>query len=262
MDKNMNGRRVYGYTRVSTDQQRLERGIADVELFCEKKGYKLHEMVTDKFTGKVFERSGYTRLRNDLLREGDILIVPEATRLGRTADLIKKELIYFKDNGIWVIILDIPTTTRVFESEESGMEKLIMDMISSVLIEVYSMMAETELMQKEKRQKEGMQQAAVRAHLEIDEWKSGRPNLVEEEKFKDIYIKYNLGDKHRTKKEKTEIRLQVQEELGISRTTYNKYLKCMKTGLPFRNINYEKWLPEKYANENGEQEGEEIRGGS
>lgn len=255
----MGNQRIYGYTRVSTDQQRLERGIYDVERFCKERNYTLHEMITDKITGKSFERTGYERLRNDLLRSGDILIIPEVSRLGRTSALIKQELEYFKSNNIRIMILEIPTTTM--DTDSLGlphMAKMFVELITNMLIEFYSLTAETELIQKEKRQREGMQQKAIRAHLGIEEWNSGRPLKADEERFKEAYIKYNPRDKRKTRREQAEAKRKIQEELQISRTTYNRYEKKLKTGEPFRDINYEKWLPDKFKDDLTDNESENI----
>ena len=75
---------VYGYDRVSTKEQNPGRGIRAIEDFCKSWGLKLQKIYIDKMTGKTFERPRYTVLKEDVLRPGDWVIIPEVDRLGRT----------------------------------------------------------------------------------------------------------------------------------------------------------------------------------
>ena len=75
---------VYGYHRTSTTEQHLDRGIKEITDFCTKNNYHLEKIYTDQQTGKNFNRPRYTVLRDDILRDGDTLIVTEVDRLGRS----------------------------------------------------------------------------------------------------------------------------------------------------------------------------------
>ena len=72
----------------------------------------LRKIFTDKETGKNFNRPKYQVLKEDILMQGDCLIVSELDRLGRNKKATLKELQYFKDAGIRIMILKIPTTLR------------------------------------------------------------------------------------------------------------------------------------------------------
>lgn len=74
---------IYGYHRISTREQHLDRGIFEITEFCKENGYKLEKIYTDRQTGKNFNRPRYTVLRDDILRKNDILIVTEVDRLER-----------------------------------------------------------------------------------------------------------------------------------------------------------------------------------
>ena len=74
---------IYGYHRTSTKEQNLDRGIREIENFCQNHHYKLERIFTDQHTGKNFNRPRYVVLRDDVLREGDWLIITEIDRLGR-----------------------------------------------------------------------------------------------------------------------------------------------------------------------------------
>ena len=141
----------YGYHRVSTKEQNLERGIKGIEEFCKNRNYKLEKVFVDKMSGRTIDRPRYTVLKEDVLREGDTLIIYELDRLARDKKAITNELRYYDEHNIRVMILDIPTTTTDLPDTDA-MNKLIVETINKVIIDVYAMLAETELQRKTKRQ--------------------------------------------------------------------------------------------------------------
>ena len=74
---------IYGYHRTSTTDQHLDRGIKEIETFCQNNNIALERIYTDQQTGKNFNRPRYQVLKEDILRSGDTLIVTELDRLGR-----------------------------------------------------------------------------------------------------------------------------------------------------------------------------------
>ena len=70
--------RTYGYARVSSTEQNLDRQI---EALLEY-GVEERDIVTDKQSGKDFERPQYRRLVRRLRRD-DLLYVKSIDRLGR-----------------------------------------------------------------------------------------------------------------------------------------------------------------------------------
>jgi len=205
----------YGYHRCSTQEQNLDRGIAGIEEFCKNRSYDLQKIYTDKMSGKTFDRPRYTVLKEDVLRQGDTLIVFELDRLGRNKADIAKELSYFKENGIRVMFLDIPTTTLDYSSLNDDMSRLIMDTVNNILIELVSMTAQTEVERKQKRVAEGI--AAMKAR---GEWyKYGRPRKMTKEKFAEEYKRV----------ERKEIgTLALMRELGLNRDTFFRYIREVK----------------------------------
>lgn len=71
----------YGYHRISTKEQHLDRGIIEIKRFCENQKIKLESIFTDKITGKNFDRPRYTVLVEDVLRVGGY---PDYYRAGQT----------------------------------------------------------------------------------------------------------------------------------------------------------------------------------
>ena len=100
----------YGYHRTSTKEQHLDRGILEITKYCSDNDLELEKIFTDQMTGKNFNRPRYLILKEDVLRPGDELIVTELDRLGRNKQEILRELQYFRDMGVRVKVLELPTT--------------------------------------------------------------------------------------------------------------------------------------------------------
>ena len=69
----------YGYHRTSTKEQHLDRGITEINEYCKSNNLELEKIFTDQQTGKNFNRPRYTIMKEDVLREGDELIITELT---------------------------------------------------------------------------------------------------------------------------------------------------------------------------------------
>lgn len=205
----------YGYNRVSSKEQHLDRGKERIEQFCKERGYPLEKIYEDKISGRGFnERPRYTVLKEDVLRPGDTLIIPEYDRLGR-ADQTQKELQYFKDNSIRVMFIDIPTTTMDISSLNDKMAQMIVECINNMLLQFYDCLARTELERKEKRQREGIESMKKRGEWE----RYGRPRRMSKEDFAAQYIRVINGEIGS---------LALQRELNLNRDTYFRYVREYK----------------------------------
>lgn len=204
----------YGYNRVSTKEQHLDRGREKIESFCREHGYHLERIYEDKQSGRHFDRPRYIVLKEDVLRSGDTLIIPEYDRLGRS-DQTKKELEYFAKKKIRVIFLDIPTTYMEYSALNDSMAKMIMECINKMLIEFYDCLARSELERKEKRQQEG-----IRAMKERGEWERyGRPRKMSRKEFAIHYQRVLSGEIGS---------LALQRELNLNRDTFFRYVREYK----------------------------------
>ena len=206
----------YGYHRTSTREQHLDRGIAEINEYCTANNLELEKIFTDQQTGKNFNRPRYTIMKEDVLRMGDELIITEVDRLGRNKQETLKELQYYRDNGIRVKILELPTTLMDLSAMDNAMARMIMETINNMLIELYATMAQAEIEKKEKRQKEGIQ-----AKKERGEWDDyGRPATMKLEEFADEYLKVEAG----------EIRpFELMYKLGMSKATFYRYVKQLRS---------------------------------
>ena len=127
----------FAYLRVSTKEQNEDRQIAELIKYV-----NIQNIFIDKSSGKNFDRPHYKILK-DKVRSGDEIYFKELDRLGRNKKQIKEELEYYKKNDIIVRFLDIPTTLMQFETF-GEMQKSIMEMVNTILIEVLSTQAEAE----------------------------------------------------------------------------------------------------------------------
>lgn len=200
----------YGYHRVSTKNQHTDRGVAEIEAFCQARGIHLAGGVfCDKHTGKNFNRPEYQFIRNRI-QPGDTLIIAEMDRLGRNKAEILKELQFFRGRGVYVIILEIPTTSQDFSALGNEMAKLIMEAINNMLIEMYAVFAEVEIKKKEKRQRDGI--AAKKLRGEWDDY--GRPAAME---YKVFVAAFEQAAQNQIKP------TALRRQLGLSHSTFYRY---------------------------------------
>lgn len=203
---------IYGYHRTSTKEQHLDRGIQEITKFCENNNLTLEKIYTDQQTGKNFNRPRYQVLKEDILRTGDILIITELDRLGRNKQETLKELQYYRDKQIRVMILEIPTTLQDLSALDNSMAQMIMETINNMLIELYATMAQAEIEKKEKRQQEGI--AAKKARGEWDEY--GRPKAQKPDNWNEVITSWKNGEITAVK---------AMELTGLKKTTFYKLAK-------------------------------------
>lgn len=174
--------KTYYYARVSSNNQNLDRQI---ERFKEL-GADDRDIITEKKSGKnIDDREAYKAMRNQLLRQGDTLVISSIDRLGRNKNDIKNELEYYKENDIRVKILDIPTSMIDFPDNQEW----IRDMVNNILIEVLGSMAEQERENIRKRQAEGIAAAKKQGNV-----KFGRPKVEKPNNWNDVVAKLNANE--------------------------------------------------------------------
>jgi len=156
--------KTYGYARVSTREQNLDRQIDALREY----GVAERDIVSDKASGKDLERNGYLFLKERMLREGDTLVIKSLDRLSRNKQEMLMELRYYKEQHIHVKVLDLPTTLiDVPEGQE-----WIFEMVNNIIMEVLASIAEQERNAIRQRQEEGITAAKAKGkHL-------GRPKAT------------------------------------------------------------------------------------
>lgn len=175
----MSEARIMGYARVSSTGQNLDRQIQTLMQYVAKEN-----IVTDKISGKNLDRPGYQALKGPLgLRSGDTLIITSLDRLSRNKSNIKTELLWFKDNKIRLMVLDLPTTMIDLPDGQTW----IQEMLNNILVEVLSSIAEQERITIRKRQREGIEAAKkLGKHL-------GRPKKEVPENWEEVYEQWRGG---------------------------------------------------------------------
>ena len=194
--------RTFAYVRVSTAEQNTDRQTAELRKYVDDE----KNIIIDKASGKDFNRPNYQALRQ-LSTAGDTIIVKSLDRLGRNKEAIKEELAYFKNKGVRIRCLDLPTTMI-----DTGSD-LILDTITNILIEVYGMIAEQERRNIRQRQAEGIAQAKARGqHL-------GRHKAEYPSNWTEVYNQWQ--DNQITAVKAIEL-------LGMKRSTFYKLAKQYK----------------------------------
>lgn len=203
----------YAYCRVSTKDQNIDRQIIAIKKYAPD--IPDDNLFIDKQTGKNFEREHYQEMKvilehiSKVKSESDNieLIIEELDRLGRNADLIKKELMWFKEHNIIVRILEIPTTLVELDKNNH----LLMEMVANILIEVYTTIAQAELEKRAKRQAEGIEVAKSKGV-----YTGRKPIKIDNEQFNSVYARW---------KSKEIIARQAMSELNIKSNTFYRRIK-------------------------------------
>jgi DNA invertase Pin-like site-specific DNA recombinase len=94
--------KIMAYLRVSTIDQDTEKNEADILKFAHTKGFGRVEFISEKVSGKISWKKRKIKEIIDKLGKGDKLIVPELSRLGRSALEIFEILAVAKEKGISV----------------------------------------------------------------------------------------------------------------------------------------------------------------
>jgi DNA invertase Pin-like site-specific DNA recombinase len=144
--------KTISYLRVSTDDQDTEKNKADVLKFANDRDFGKVHFVEEKVSGTKSWKNRKIKRIIDELGEGDKLIIPELSRLGRSMLEIMEILALAKEKGIE--IYDV----------KNGWE-LNGTIQSKVMALVFSIAAEIERDLISKRTKEGLRAAKAKGKL-------------------------------------------------------------------------------------------------
>lgn len=144
---------IYGYIRVSTITQRDARQWLAMENF----GIPKECIFVDKQSGKDFDRPAYTEMMA-AVKPGDTVVVKSLDRLGRNYDEMIRQLdIITKQKEAAIVVIDLP----LLDTRNKYGDDLTAKLISNLVIQVFSYVAETERNMNHQRTMEGL--AAARA---------------------------------------------------------------------------------------------------
>lgn len=152
-------KKVYGYVRVSTNEQNTDRQMIVLQDYAKRNNLEYDYIFEDKVSGRSYDRPAYQEMK-ELLEEGDTVVIKELDRLGRDWRGNDEEYRWFEENRVNLIVIDQEIISIKFAENETEdlMNRLIRDITKTLLN--YTAQAERE--QISRRTKEGMEAARKR----------------------------------------------------------------------------------------------------
>lgn len=190
----------YGYVRVSTKDQNEARQLAAMREF----GVPEKNIVIEKLSGKDFQRPRYQRLAKSL-RAGDVLVVESIDRLGRNyEEILEQWTAITKKRKAAIVVLDMPLLDTRQGRDLTG------TLISDIVLQLLSYVAQTEREHIRRRQAEGIAEAKARGV------QFGRSRIKTPEGFEEMACAWRAGGISSRR---------AAEKLGISHSTFLRRVK-------------------------------------
>lgn len=190
----------YGYIRVSTKEQNEDRQ----RIALQKAGVLEKNIILDKQSGKDFNRPGYRQLCRKM-KPGDVLFVKSIDRLGRNYnEILEQWRILTKERRISIVVLDMPLLDT-----RKGRD-LMGELISDIVLQLLSYVAQTEREFIRQRQAEGILAAKARGV------RFGRPPIPKPPEFEQVFHQWRSGTLSARKAAKV---------LGVTHNTFQKWAR-------------------------------------
>ena len=187
------------YIRCSTKDQNEARQVEKAKAL----GIDDRHIFIEKASGKDFDRPVYQGMKNATLREGDVLYIDSLDRLGRNYEGIVAEWQSLtKEIGVDIVVLDMP----LLDTRKN--KDLLGTLISDIVLQLLSYVAQSEREKIRTRQREGIEEAKKEG-----KYKGRKPVEVNP---------YEFGKLQEDVKAKRRTATSVMNELGLTRTTYYK----------------------------------------
>lgn len=143
---------IYGYVRVSTREQNLDRQILAMRDF----GVPKKQIFPDKVSGKDFDRPEYRRLMKRI-KPGETPVIKSIDRLGRNyEEILDQWRVITKEKGAAIVVLDMPLLDTRQGRDLTG------TLIADIVLQLLSYVAQTEREYIRQRQAEGIASAKAR----------------------------------------------------------------------------------------------------
>lgn len=195
---------TYGYARVSTRDQNIDRQIDALRAFP----LSDENIYIDYFTGATFERPRYRDLMKRL-HSGDVLVVKSIDRLGRNySEILDQWHNLTRVSHIDLVVLDMPLLDT--RPPATAGRDLTGTFIADVVLQLLSYVAQVERENIRQRQAEGIAAARARGA------KFGRPEKMRPDDWENVRAKIENGELTRSK---------AAERMGICRNTLRKWLR-------------------------------------
>lgn len=202
----MEGSVSWGYARVSSTSQRLDRQLEQLRAY----GIDERHLKTEKQSGKDFERAEFLSLVGTdevapSMRAGDCLMVCSLDRLGRNYSEILYWWRYITQNlKCSIVVLDMPVLNT---GGDSSLDK---DFIADLVLQILSYVAEKERLAIRERQRQGIEAAQAKGV------KFGRPPIQKPDGFDEVAAKWRNGEITATA---------AMRELELSKYSFYKLIK-------------------------------------
>ena len=168
---------IYGYARVSAKDQNEDRQMIALSAFPVPQ----QNIYLDKLSGKDFNRPQYRKLLKKL-KKNDVLVVKSIDRLGRNyEEIIEQWRTITKEKNADMVVLDMPLLDTRQGRDLTG------TLISDLVLQLLSYVAQTERENIRQRQAEGIEAAKIRGV------KFGRPAIPKPEEFPEVYHLWKEG---------------------------------------------------------------------
>lgn len=216
---------IYGYCRISTPRQNIERQIRNIKEKCPEV-----VIVKEVYSGRYIERPMFEHLLN-VLKQGDTVIFDSVSRMSRNekegSDLYEKlfsmniNLVFLKEPHINTAIYrkaletKVPLTGNNVDLILEGINKYLM-VLAQEQIKLAFDQSEKEVQDLRQRTREGMKTASLNGK-QIGLQKGTRLTTKKSIKAKDIILKKSRTFNGNNTDE------EVMKLAGIAKGTYYKY---------------------------------------
>lgn len=230
---------VYGYARISTKKQSIDRQIRNI-----KEAYPDAVMVTEVYTGTTTQRPAFERLLKQL-HKGDTVVFDSVSRMSRDADegfsLYKRlfaegmNLVFIKEPHIntdtfkAAMQKQLPTVSTGDNDTDKMMNTImaaIMDYTMALAekqIKLAFEQAQKEVDDLRQRTREGLQTAKLNGK-QVGQVKGSNYHIKKADAAKAIILKHS-ADFNGTLNDTDVLKL-----AGVSRNTYYQYKRELKEG--------------------------------
>jgi len=208
---------TWGYARVSTDSQNLDRQIKILTEY----GIDERYIVSDKASGKNFDRKGYNYLVGTetsvaALRENDLLVICSLDRLGRNYSEIRNQWEYITTVlKADIKVLDMPLLDTSINSENNLDRRFIADLVLQIL----SYTAQKEREFNHRRQQQGYDAMPVINGRKTSAKTGrviGRPKIDYPDKWLQVYQQW---------KNKSITAVKAMHDLALTKSIFYKLVK-------------------------------------
>lgn len=220
--------KVYGYCRISTNKQSIERQIRNI-----KAVYPGATIIKEEFTGtKVEGRKEFNKLLK-IVKTGDTIIFDSVSRMSRNAEEGYKLYEELFNKGIELVFLKEPyINTETYRNSQSNKieltgndEDILFNAINEYMkrlarkqIVIAFEQAEKEVKDLQQRTKEGIETARLEGK-QIGQIKGTKLVTKKSIKAKEEILKYSKDFKGSLND------VEVMKLIGLARNTYYKYKK-------------------------------------